>query len=429
MTPLSEFNQKTFDLFVRSLTHPSKAAKLLLAIFNLCFLVLQKFSRLFPRFSSKLESKQPANIPDECDVLIIGTPFLRQCLEYRVRNKQEQLAELGLSSFFVPYLDSETSLAFIPFAHKVIFFRVPFVKSVQLSYELAKQLGKTVYWEIDDLVYDPAEYQQHPYLQTCPESERVHLLNESKEFFEAFLLADQVFASTYALAETMAKHRKQIVPFVENVISKNLVKLSEDLLPQLREMRERFKNEAEAEAEAIVRHTVSIGYGSGSKSHDHDFESIAPAVKEVLKRFPHTRLVIIGHLTLPAEFSGLSSQIVRLQQLPPEQYFEVMAHLDIALAPLPKSPFNEAKSNIKLIEAAVFEIPCICHPRSAFLTAARHLETSMVCETQEEWAQALTDLVTDHALRNKLGSAARQLTLAEYAYNSPRALAQLQFLR
>ena len=47
--------------------------------------------------------------PLQMDILIIGTPFLRQCYEYRIRNKIQQLQKLGAKVTFVPYKDRKSA--------------------------------------------------------------------------------------------------------------------------------------------------------------------------------------------------------------------------------------------------------------------------------------------------------------------------------
>src|SRR3546814_5295052 len=81
------------------------------------------------------------------------------------------------------------------------------------------------------------------------------------------------------------------------------------------------------------------------------------------------------------------SQIERISFCTYEEYLNYLSESDISIAPLEKFIFNDAKSNIKYLEASIVKIPSVCSPRAAFSTAIIQNETGFLCDTEEEWLE------------------------------------------
>jgi hypothetical protein len=92
--------------------------------------------------------------------------------------------------------------------------------------------------------------------------------------------------------------------------------------------------------------------------------------------------------------------------------------VDVNLAPLvPGSIFNEAKSAIKWLEAALVETPTVATPTAPFVEAIDAGRTGMLATSVEEWEQALSVLLDDDIERRRIGSQARRdalLTLSPH---------------
>lgn len=83
--------------------------------------------------------------------------------------------------------------------------------------------------------------------------------------------------------------------------------------------------------------------------------------------------------------------------------------LDVFLCPLASGyPWNEAKPNLKPLEAAGLGIPVIASRVGAYATELRDEETALVVEnTTESWSGALTRMVEDAELRAHLATGGR----------------------
>jgi glycosyltransferase involved in cell wall biosynthesis/SAM-dependent methyltransferase len=162
----------------------------------------------------------------------------------------------------------------------------------------------------------------------------------------------------------------------------------------------------------LARHDglVRIGYAAGSLTHQRDFAQVAPAVAAVLRSTPRARLVVFrGALKLAEfpEFDDLADQVewrdvVALPDLPSE-----LARFDINLAPLEVgNPFCEAKSPLKVFEAALVEVPTIASPTEPFRAAIEHGVTGFLAADDDAWRDCLHRLVGDVPLRRDIGRAA-----------------------
>ncbi len=108
---------------------------------------------------------------------------------------------------------------------------------------------------------------------------------------------------------------------------------------------------------------LRVGYLSGTTTHDDDWFFVEPAVIEVLDRHPTVELWLGGHLPDSPALARFGARVVRLP---------FMAWLELAggaprprREPLPLAPgsrFNEAKSAIKWLEAALCATPTVASP-------------------------------------------------------------------
>ena len=130
---------------------------------------------------------------------------------------------------------------------------------------------------------------------------------------------------------------------------------------------------------------------------------ILPAVMDLLRNHPEVELHVVGELDVPEELKPYRAQIVTNKFVNWEALPKLIASVDINLAPVEDTIFNEAKSENKWVEAALVRVPTIAkqcrrHEKNDCQRGNRGL-----CSSVEEWrTAALEQLVTDAALRNRL---------------------------
>lgn len=322
--------------------------------------------------------------------------------QYRVVNQSEELKERGIRSAIIP--PSFPWLTFLVRRYDVfILQRVIWNEHIENFLDEAKKQGKTVLFETDDLVFDPAYLPMMDYYQ--------HMGAQEKSWYEngigRELLEDpfvgQVVVSTDPLADAVRKK------YPEKTVWVSYNKMGSDQV-----------NAAEAayqkkQATQEEQETLRLGYFSGSKSHNKDFETIAPVIVRILEENPAARLVVVGHLELDARFAGVMQQVEMINFVPLKKLPELIASVDINLAPLEgENPFCQAKSAVKYWEAGIVGVPTVAAATPDFVRCIRQEENGFVATTEADWYEALTKLIRDAALRKKIGQVAREDVLAHH---------------
>lgn len=152
---------------------------------------------------------------------------------------------------------------------------------------------------------------------------------------------------------------------------------------------------------------VTIGWG-GSPSHTRDFGEAARPLKRVLQRFGDaTEFHNIG-----TDFTGrVQSNRGRTRFSgwldTVEDYLRTIDY-DIGVIPLRPSPFNDGKSDIKLLEHAALGIPSVVSATGPYARALAAGAPALPAVTHKDWEHHLVDLVQSPTDREQLGKAARE---------------------
>lgn len=338
-------------------------------------------------------------------VLIVAELTLPQCKKYRVDQKHDMIEALGWDCSVVAWQNTEQVLMLMQTHSLVIFYRVPAFPEVLRIIREADSLGLPHYFELDDLIFDLDDYAGNPNLIGLDPATTKGLFDGARLYRQALELCRDVIASTPYLGTRMHAVGGGSSVVIENALDAETMRAATTPRPHRQDG------------------NVRIIYGSGTRTHDADFSLIADALRRVVAEHGNVEIVIVGDLTPPRGLLDASARLRRLPACPYPQYLALVADSDIAIAPLVPGNFNEAKSNIKFLEAASVGVPSVCSPRSAFVQAIRHGETGFLAETSDDWYAALTSLVADPALRLRMGQAARHDVLQRY---SPDAIGRRQ---
>jgi len=151
-------------------------------------------------------------------------------------------------------------------------------------------------------------------------------------------------------------------------------------------------------------------------THDHDWRHVEPAVERLLESRPHTELWLVG-LVRPSV--ALERFGPRVRHIPFQEWRNLpglLRDLDVNLAPLqPGSRFNDAKSAIKWLEAALCATPTVASPSEPFVEAIRHGQNGMLAGNEDEWTSVLELLVDDGETRRRLGLGAQRDALPRWS--------------
>jgi glycosyltransferase involved in cell wall biosynthesis len=331
-------------------------------------------------------------------ILIVAELRIPQCAKYRVRQKQAYFARLGVPCHVVDWRQTADCLAAVASATQAILYRVPADPPVLALIDTLHARGIPTAWEVDDLIFDEAAIRQNSNLASLDAETQAGALTNARLYRTAMLACGAGIASTPAIGAAMREAGIDQVTVIENALDAETLALAAHFRSQ----------------RAARRHAgLVITYGSGS-THDADFAQAAPALLRLLALRPEARLRIIGELTLPEGFESFGDRVERLAFASFARYLGQLSESDIALAPLEPGAFNDAKSNIKFIEAACLAIPTICSPRAHFAGIVRQGRNGFLTEGEEAWLSALTTLAGSARLRRRIGKAALRTVLTHY---------------
>lgn len=319
-------------------------------------------------------------------------------LRYRARLPAEALELVGIGSEVRHYRDDQLPLAAAR-ADVVVVYRVPSTPQILDLIQRTRRLGTPVLFDVDDLIFDPALAREIPALSLLPTDEAELWMQGIRRYRTTMEACDGFIGST----EILTAHAGQVTG-----------------LPTYR-----FDNGVSlafaAQADRALRRPrtpgpLRIGYLSGTNTHTHDWAMVEPAVVAIMEEMPDAELWMVGEI----EPTGALRPVWdRVRSIPAQYWLDLpglLRDLDINLAPLVgDSRFNEAKSAIKWLEAALVATPTIASPTQPYQDAIRSGHTGILAKAPPEWEEALRTLASDGPMRDAMGEMARRDALLRWS--------------
>ena len=332
-------------------------------------------------------------------ILIIAELSIPQCKKYRVDQKVEMFTLLGYSAKVVSWTEYQEARNLLQLSSLVFFYRVPAEESVLNLVQEAERLGLTTLFDVDDLIFDEALLKTNINIQNLPQKIQAQVFAGAKTYKKAMSVMDYCSASTSVLAEYMHKHTDHETFVIPNALDEELLQAS-----KLQKV-EKYTS------------TIKIVYGSGTSTHDVDFQEVSEALLDILTKYPHVHLIIHGTLTLPESFKGFKNQIHTIPFMKASEYYAALNSYDINIAPLEPSIFNDAKSNIKYLEASVVRMPTIASGVVEYKAIIEEGVNGFIATNKAEWIAAFETLIQDESLRKNMGEAAYNTVMQGYKPN------------
>ena len=319
-------------------------------------------------------------------------------LRYRARLPAEALGLVGVASDVRHYRDPHLAELGRQ-ADVVVFYRVPATVQVLALIDGLHQSGTACVFDVDDLIFDPEVRDEIPALRLLPDDEAALWLQGVNRYRTTLEACDAYVGST----EMLVRHAAEVTGLAtyrfDNGVGLLLARQADEELRRPRSPG-----------------PVRLGYFSGTNTHDEDWFFIEPAIVDILERHPSVELWLGGHLPPSVGLARFGARVRRLPFLDWRELPAVLRDLDVNLSPLaPGSRFNEAKSAIKWLEAALCATPTVASPTEPFRAAINHGETGMLASDLPSWISALERLIDDPVERARMGASARRRALLEWA--------------
>jgi hypothetical protein len=163
---------------------------------------------------------------------------------------------------------------------------------------------------------------------------------------------------------------------------------------------------------------LTIGW-SGAPGNLIFLQAILPQLREVQTLFPDVRWVI--HSGVDPHFQNFRYEY---EPYVPGNEPATVASFDIGLLPLPDDPFVRGKSPIKGLQYSACGLAVVVDPIGATRELLIDNVNSLWVEGEQTWETALSRLIVDTGLRQRLAASAR--TLFEQQHDLPRVFDKLR---
>jgi glycosyltransferase involved in cell wall biosynthesis len=320
-------------------------------------------------------------------------------LRYRAHLPAEALRLRGVGTEVLHYRDPRVA-AQSQAADVVVLYRVPATQQILELVASIRITGTAVVFDVDDLIFDPDIASEVPALRALSRDESQLWLEGVRRYRTTMEACDAFIGSTPRLVE----HARTVVD-IDAHLFENGVGMALGVASDIALRQERAPG------------PPRVGYFSGTTTHDDDWRFVEPAVVEVLGARPGVELWLGGHLQPTSSvIAALGARVRRLPFLPWQELPARLRQLDVNLAPLvPGSRFNDAKSAIKWLEAALVATPTIATPSAPFVDVIEPGRTGWLAEDPEEWAATLAAVLDDAEARTRVGVRAQRAALLRWS--------------
>ena len=326
------------------------------------------------------------------DILFINGCTLPHPKRYRVDHQIEQLEAYGISASFVDY--DKLTLDELKYYRGFIFFRCPITETIEEFIKIAKEHNKTVFYDIDDLVIDEKYTNTIEHLKTMSKEEKSIYDDGVNRMRRTLELCDYAITTTERLAEELSNYIGEVY-INRNVASEKMVELSHLAM----------KNTTKDNNKIIM------GYLSGSITHNEDFELILPVISKIMKENSNVYLKIVGLLDIPEELKEFEERLISAPFVDWQSLPDIIASIDINLAPLKQTIFNEAKSENKWVEAALCKVITVASNVGAFEKMIVDGENGLLCSNENDWYIKITKVIQDRDYRNMIANNAYKFVM------------------
>ncbi|MDE0784352.1 MAG: glycosyltransferase family 4 protein [Planktomarina sp.] len=154
--------------------------------------------------------------------------------------------------------------------------------------------------------------------------------------------------------------------------------------------------------------TVTIGW-TGTFSSKEYLDLLRDVFLELNKRIDF-KLRVIGNFQY--DLPGVDLEVIQWRK---ETEVEDLQGIDIGIYPLVQDDWVLGKSGLKAIQYMAFGLPTVATNVGTTPRIIKHMTNGWLVKTDEEWIEALEELIKNPQLRQNLGEAARLTVLENYS--------------
>jgi glycosyltransferase involved in cell wall biosynthesis len=327
---------------------------------------------------------------------------------YRVYNMIQALeapASGSTASFFCS-ADLDRMQAIVEVTDVLVVCRAGYTPEIDRLICSMQAKGKKVFFDIDDLVFDPS-YVALVLSSLDQDTSKPEVWNQGFGWVgrigATLRLCDAAVATNFCLAERIREFSGKETRIIPNFLNREQIQISDRI----------FQAKSVNDYKRVG--TLSIGYFSGSPTHNKDFRIVTSALREILDRYRHVSLRLVGYIDLKDE---LLNHRPRMEFVSFQDFVNlqrVIGSTEINIAPLQDNAFTNCKSELKYFEAAAVGTITIASPTYPFARAIDH-GTNGYLANSYEWFEELREVIESIDQLKCLSHRARDYVREKYGW-------------
>ena len=311
------------------------------------------------------------------------------CIEYR----QE------LSSLFIKHIQE---------CRCVIFSRPQNDAFFELVYKYCRNNHVKLFIDVDDLLlpdYASFELGGVKSKQVCIFAKEVddqYRISRVQECLP-FAMVDGLICSTERLADLYSKYLKVVCHTHHNLISRSIFDGTSEQISH-------YKYTQNPVLENSGNFRLHFLIADGASTHLYDLSTILMELIVFLKKKPDVQLTLLGLNFSNSRFLKklLGNQLLIIPRVSFDEMLYIYSINDLLIVPLDMNVFNECKSNIKFIEAAIVRKPCLVRDIYEFSKDITDGENGLLYKDPSDFAKKLEWVSANATRLQVLGDAANE---------------------
>ena len=150
---------------------------------------------------------------------------------------------------------------------------------------------------------------------------------------------------------------------------------------------------------------VIVGW-AGSTSHIDSLKQIVKPIKKLIDKCPNVTFALCSNKEFMEMFDVPADRKVYIPHVKIDEWPKIMSMFDVSIATVKPSAFNDCKSELKILEAAVWVVPSVATyaaPYNRFKSVANGSLATIYENETNDWVRAIQKLASDESHRRACG--------------------------
>ncbi len=281
----------------------------------------------------------------------------------------------------------------------------------------AKGLGRQVFYDIDDLVFDPRYV--HLVINTLDQE----ITEEAWDHWFAYIgrlgatmrLCDRVIVTNETLAAGVLSFDGRPARVIPNFMNREQLDISRRIF------------DAKRGASFASAGPIELGYFSGTPTHNRDFQMIAPALAQLLDRDERLCLRLVGFLDLGDALRRHDKRITRYPLQDFVNLQRLIGETEINLVPLQDNAFTNCKSTLKYFEAGATGSVSVASPTVPYQNDIKDGCNAYLAQAHQ-WEGKLTAVLADLGAYASVAGRAYEDSITRYGWQAQAAALEAALL-